>query len=117
MLNKKYRLTKNGSFQYVYRKGKPQFSGAITLTYIPCKGAPKIGFSVPNKVGNAVVRNKLKRRMRAAVERQMYRLCPVQAVFSAKNGADKLSYAEVQSAVILLFERAKLFNNREAVKL
>jgi len=43
VLNKRYRLTKRGSFNYVYKKGSSQSCGAIRLTYVRGKGLAKIG--------------------------------------------------------------------------
>ncbi|MCL1944418.1 MAG: ribonuclease P protein component [Firmicutes bacterium] len=63
MLKRKYRLTKYGSFNYLYKRGAKQGNGYIKLHYIK-SNATKIGFSVSKKVGNAVVRNLVKRRLR-----------------------------------------------------
>lgn len=100
MLAKRYRLTKRGSFAYVYRSGKTQYCSCIGLTYVPGKGGVRIGFSVPNKIGKAVVRNKLKRRMRAAAGQLLPRLTHgAQLVFSAKKGAEELDYRAVYEAM------------------
>lgn len=109
MLSKKYRLTKNGSFAYVYRKGQSQREQSLALTFVAGKGAPRVGFSVPNKVGKAVVRNKLRRRLRAIVQGLMPRLRGAQIVLSAKAGADKLTYGQLCDCVEKLFSRAGLF--------
>lgn len=68
MLNKKYRLTKNRYFQYIYKKGKKVYSKSLYIVYVPTKISPcKIGVVVSNKVGKAVKRNKVKRRIRAVL--------------------------------------------------
>lgn len=107
MLPKISRLTKRGSFTYVYNKGERKNAGLITLTFIKSQTL-KIGFSVPNKVGNAVVRNKIKRRLRAVLREFLPILLPAQAVFAAKIGADKLSYNEIRESVYKLISNAKL---------
>ena len=65
MLPKRYRLKAKKDFRRVYQKGK-------TLAY-PCfvlyrRGSRlpehRVGFSISKKVGNAVERNRIKRRLR-----------------------------------------------------
>lgn len=108
MLAKRYRLTKRGSFAYVYRSGRTQYCSNIGLTFVTAKGGVRIGFSVPNKLGKAVVRNKLKRRMRAAAQQLLPGIRPgAQMVFSAKPGAQTLSYAEVYDAMDKLLKRVR----------
>jgi len=62
-LEKRYRLKKNGAFTYVYRRGKNASSRDLVMLYAKGKGI-KVGFSVSKKVGNAVTRNLVKRRLR-----------------------------------------------------
>lgn len=108
MLAKKYRLTKHGSFNYVYRHGNVCRSGPITLT--ACRGGKgvKIGFSVPNKIGKATVRNKLKRRMRALMSEKTDLLLPSQIVISAGKGANEKTYRELESALNGLIKKSGL---------
>ena len=110
LLKKTYRLVKRGSFTFVYNKGERKSDKLLSLVYVHAKGL-RIGFSVPNKVGKAVVRNKLKRRLRAFVCTQIPFLKPVQAVVTARAGADKLSYQELCASLRELFARAKLLTN------
>ncbi|WP_369811217.1 ribonuclease P protein component [Sulfurimonas microaerophilic] len=52
-------------FQYVYKKGKNQHTSSVVLFYLPQDGIRKVGFTATKKLGNAVKRNRAKRRMRA----------------------------------------------------
>lgn len=119
MLDKKNRLTKRGSFSFVYKNGKV-FSGKIlVLSFVTAKSAPKIGFSVNNKVGYAVVRNKIKRRMRAIIRENLTGIKNCQAVFSVKKGCsyrlDSLpAYNEVKDEMLYLLKRAELITTNES---
>ncbi len=62
-MEKNYRLKKNGAFQYVYRRGKSSSTRDLVMLYAKGNGL-KVGFSVSKKVGNAVARNLVKRRLR-----------------------------------------------------
>lgn len=108
MLAKRYRLTKHGSFNYVYRNGTPKRNGVITLCFVAGGKGVKVGFSVPNKVGKAVYRNKVKRRMRAVMAPIVGTIRPSQLVFSAGKGACEMSYGEIRAAMEKLIARSGL---------
>lgn len=109
MLNKRYRLTKRGSFNYVYRKGESRPNGALKITYVRGKGAPKAGISVPNSVGKAVVRNKIRRRIRAVLQPLMPRVKPAQLVISVRKGAEEMTFAQIETTVTELLEKGGLY--------
>ena len=94
MLAKRYRLTKHGSFNYVYRKGNAVKSGVVSLIFVRGGKSVKFGFSVPNKAGKATVRNKVKG--------------GVQAVFSVKNGASEMTYSQLEETMEKLLSKAGL---------
>lgn len=107
MLKRIFRLTKHGSFGYVYRKGENKASAAFSLFYVS-SASLKVGFSVSNKLGKACVRNKLKRRMRESVRRMMP-LKKYQIVLVARHAATKLTYAEIDGQIRRLFAEAGLY--------
>ncbi|MDR0425877.1 MAG: ribonuclease P protein component [Clostridiales bacterium] len=87
MLKKQNRLTKKGSFAYVYGKGRAVRTKTVTLVFVTAKSGMRIGFSVSNKAGNAVSRNKIKRRMRAIIREMPGAVKPCQAVFAFNKAA------------------------------
>lgn len=80
------RLRKNKQFQYVYHRGKSSAAREIVLLH--AKSARlQVGFSVSRKVGNSVVRNRTKRRLREQFRRLMPRLRPGLYVVVAREAA------------------------------
>ena len=107
MLSRNNRLTKRGSFTFVYNRGARQSRGVVALIFVTSKNL-RVGFSVPNKVGKATVRNKLKRQMRAIIREYLPSIKPAQIVFALRAEADKLGYTELKAKVWELLGRAKL---------
>lgn len=105
-----YSLKKNREFQFVYRAGKSEAARSCVLIYAKARHKTvKIGFSVSKKVGNAVTRNKIKRRMREAFFRILPQIRPgYSIVFVARVRAKEVPYARLQRDMIYALRTAKL---------
>ncbi len=78
------RILKHATFENVYQNGKKVFSPQMIIFYMPrvavpgadepTTSGPRIGLTVGKKLGGAVDRNRIKRRMRAAVGSAMSEL-------------------------------------------
>lgn len=77
-------LKHNREFQRVYRKGKSAHAPSLVLFYLPDDSTISVGFTASKKVGNAVKRNRAKRRMRALFHAVEHRLAPGSYVLVAK---------------------------------
>ena len=107
MLNKANRLNKHGSFSYVYRKGKRLSETDVVLIFTPARSV-RVGFSVSNKVGKSVVRNKVKRRLRASVGDRLSSISGCQAIVVANPSAAGKPYDVLDGELVSLFTRAGL---------
>ena len=66
---KRRRLSRSGEFERVYREGRSYSSRHLVIYCFPRTdgdGAPRLGLSVGRKLGGAVERNRIKRRLREA---------------------------------------------------
>ena len=79
-------LKLHSEFQRVYQRGKNAHSTSIALFYLPIAGEKKVGYTASKKVGNAVVRNRCKRRLRALFDELAPMLQDGWYVFVAKKG-------------------------------
>lgn len=70
------RLLRHSDFERVYKQGRRQFSSHMTVFYLrQAEGAAaeqgsRVGFTVGKALGGAVVRNRIKRRLREAVRQR-----------------------------------------------
>lgn len=77
------------------------------MIYTPARSV-RVGFSVSNKVGKAVVRNKVKRRLRASVAEHLNTMLGCQAIVVANPSAAGKDYSTLDSQLLGLFKRAGL---------
>jgi ribonuclease P protein component len=101
------RLLKHADFDLVYQNGKRQFSGHMTVFSLRrASGAPRVGFTVGRVLGGAVARNRIKRRLREAVRRNLRSLAaPVDLVINPKKSVLALDFAQLESEVARAFEK------------
>ena len=68
-MHRRYRLTRSHDFDAVYRRGRSVSTRFLVLYWFPREDTseePRLGLAVPKKVGTAVARNRVKRRLREA---------------------------------------------------
>lgn len=109
-LSRVYSLKRNKEFRYVYRNGKSKALRSVVLIYKRQGTAlPKIGFSVSKKIGNSVTRNRVKRRMRAALSLYLQDIKPgSRLIFIARSPILNESFEGLCGTFYKLLERAEL---------
>ena len=124
MLPAEHRLRANRDFRLVYAKGRSHAHPVAVLYIMKRTGeyagaAPgiRIGFVVSKKQGGAVVRNRIKRRMREAVRLRLsdLREGAFDLIFVGRTRAKTAEWPEMQSAIEELLRRANLLH-RERVQ-
>ena len=94
------RLLRRREFLAVQQRGERLFAGKLVVLSLPGRGTgPRIGITVPGKVANAVIRNRIKRHVREAFRAVAAELPPVDLVVIARSGAEELGLPGAQAAL------------------
>lgn len=109
MLPSGHRLRSNREFQRVYRVGKSWAHPLAALHVLEQPGERRFGISVSKKVGNAVVRNRVRRRVREILRAALPELKQgFDAIIVARSAAAEADFAALTSALEELFRRSRL---------
>lgn len=107
-MQKEYRLRKNGQFRYVYRKGKSAGSRELVLNFVRASKM-LVGFAVSKKIGNAVTRNLVKRRLREAFKEEMPFLRCGMYVFTARENAALADFQTLKKSMRYVLRKQNLY--------
>ena len=107
-MQRRQRLTGSKRFSQIHVEGSSAANRLLVIRYLANgRDCSRFGFLVSKRIGNAAVRNKVKRRLREAV-----RLNPVKsgwdALFIVRRGAGSAKYQDLKDATDNLLQRANL---------
>ena len=103
-MERRYRLQKNKAFQYVYHRGRSAACRDLVMLVAKGRGM-KVGLSVSKKVGNAVTRNKVKRRLRECFRPYLGDVKSGLYVVVARPSAATASFSSLQKDVRYLLKK------------
>jgi ribonuclease P protein component len=106
-----FRLRKHADYQRVYQASRKQFSKQMSFFVAPrpadstfTEPTPRIGLTVGKVMGKAVDRNRIKRRMREAVRRNIATLDgPIDVVLHPRRSVIDLDFAALDREVAQVF--------------
>ncbi len=106
-------LKRNKEFGFVYRRGKTIPVHAFTLVYVNGRyGGIRVGFSVSKQVGNSVVRNRVRRRLKEAIRLMLGETNGnYSIIFVARPCIVDLEFSEIVTQVTKALKRAKIIGS------
>jgi ribonuclease P protein component len=111
------RLRRHGDFQQVYKASRKRFGKQMSYFFVlrspetaengifgQCVAGARVGLTVSRAMGKAVDRNRIKRRMREAVRRQIGILhAPVDVVLHPKRSVTQIEFSLLELDVRQVF--------------
>lgn len=102
----KNRIKKHSEFQKVIEEGEVIRGNAFTFYVLDSAfGYTRIGISVPKKSGNAVVRNKIKRQIRACIAQSTDYSKSYDLVIIVRKQYDVLKFNETKTEIQKIFKK------------
>ncbi len=107
-MHHRHRLTGDKRYSQIHRTGSSAANRILVVRYL-ANGLDRsrFGFLVSKRIGNAVARNKVRRRLREAVRGHQV-IDGWDAVFIARRGIENTTFQQLQRAASNLLRRARL---------
>ncbi|MBJ8325800.1 ribonuclease P protein component [Streptococcus pacificus] len=112
-MKKTHRVKSDKDFKAIFDHGKSAANRHFVLYYLD-KHYPhyRVGLSVSKKLGNAVVRNSIKRKIRHAFMELSQDIDCKDYVIIARKGVEDLDYQAIKKNMIHVFSLAKCYSKK-----
>jgi ribonuclease P protein component len=96
-----WRVDRRQTFEAL-RRGRRRRAGPLTVSWVPGNPAepPRVAYTIGRRVGSAVVRNRLRRRLRALVRDFGPRLRPGAYLIGVRPDAALLSFEDLRAMLV-----------------
>ena len=107
-MKREVRLRCHSDFIRVQRTGKPFSHPLFVMRVLPNdENTPRFGISVSKKVGGAVTRNKVRRRVRAIIDQIDLSVMPkFDVVISCRSACKTATFDEMTDSILAIFAQA-----------
>ncbi|WP_026314313.1 ribonuclease P protein component [Allofustis seminis] len=113
-MKKEYRVKSDRDFQRVFQEGASVANRQFVIHFVRRKDCDhyRVGLSVSKRLGNAVMRNRIKRRMRHIMRHldQCYQLAPMyDMVIIARQSVSHMTFEQMTSSLTHVLMLGELF--------
>jgi len=111
-VKRQYRITRAADFKRVRQSGKLYAHSLLSIIVAPGESeTTRFGIIVGKSVGNAVIRNQVKRRIRAIADQYIQQINQgVDILLIAKSSASTAGFQELFQAISYSLENARLLD-------
>ncbi|MGE6523706.1 ribonuclease P protein component [Bacillus safensis] len=114
-MKKRNRLKKNEEFQKVFKKGQSMANRQFVIYQLdqPNQDELRLGLSVSKKIGNAVIRNRIKRLIRQVFLEEGHKLKQEKDyIVIARKSASELTFEETKKSLQHLFRKSAVYQQQ-----
>jgi len=109
-LKKSYRVKSEKDFNAIFKKGQSVANRKFVIYKLEKEQKHfRVGISVSKKLGNAVMRNKIKRRIRHVLLTHQVELAALDFVVISRKGVEILTYQELEQNLLHVLKIAKIY--------
>jgi ribonuclease P protein component len=112
-MKKTFRIKKNTEFQEVFKKGKSVANRQFVVYALKRNSHEnfRFGLSVSKKIGNAVIRNQIKRYLRQTLLELQHQIHKdYELIIIARKPAATMKFVEVKSSMVHVLKLAKVLD-------